>query len=91
MTAQMTKTKAPKTAKTGKHKTESAALLGDKIVPDLAFHPDVMDAAAKVAQAELDEMFDRASARDIAVWWKKHYQAAGHKRLGRVLMQLGAV
>lgn len=46
-----------------------------------------MDQAAEKAAQELQTSM---SAVDIASWWAKHYQQAGHKRLGRVLMAWAA-
>ena len=43
-----------------------------------------MDAAAKVAAAEL-KLVDTLA--DVQHWWKRHYLKAGHKRLGRVLLE----
>lgn len=44
-----------------------------------------MDKAAEVAAQEL-ETLDPAAVRTIADWWKAHYLACGHKRLGRKLL-----
>ena len=43
-----------------------------------------MDVAAKVAAAEL-KLVDTLA--DVQEWWKRHYLKAGHKRLGRVLLE----
>lgn len=49
-----------------------------------------MDAAAEIAQTELQSMIkdlgEDLTARRLAAWWKRHYQKAGHKRLGRALL-----
>jgi hypothetical protein len=47
-----------------------------------------MDEAAKEAEKELLEHFDQWSARAVAKWWTKWYLKAGHKRLGRLLVDL---
>lgn len=47
-----------------------------------------MDDAAKAAEKELLEHFDQWSARVLAEWWNKWYVKAGHKRLGRILLNL---
>ena len=47
-----------------------------------------MDEAAKAAEKELLECFDDWSARALAKWWAKWYLKAGHKRLGRLLVDL---
>lgn len=47
-----------------------------------------MDKAAEEAGKELRQHFDRWSARDLATWWKTWYVRAGHKRLGRILVEL---
>lgn len=44
-----------------------------------------MDMAAKEAEKELREL-DRAAVKTVALWWKKWYLKAGHKRLGRLLL-----
>jgi len=43
-----------------------------------------MDAAAKEASEELKRTMTLA---DVKAWWKRHYLKAGHKRLGRVLLE----
>lgn len=48
-----------------------------------------MDAAARKAKTELQSKLSTWKARDVAAWWKRHYMQAGHKRLGRVLVELG--
>jgi len=45
-----------------------------------------MDDAATVATVELSQNFLGWTAVDLARWWEKHYQKAGHKRLGRALV-----
>jgi hypothetical protein len=47
-----------------------------------------MDAAAKAAAADLAVLREQ-QPEGVALmvdWWKRHYLAAGHKRLGRVLL-----
>lgn len=43
-----------------------------------------MDDAAKVAATELH---DNMTLKDVALWWKRFYLVAGHKRLARVLLE----
>jgi hypothetical protein len=54
--------------------------------------PEEMDAAAKQAAAELESLrAENPQAVALIVdWWKRHYLAAGHKRLARVLIGRGA-
>jgi hypothetical protein len=47
-----------------------------------------MDVAAEEAQKELMANLDHWSARALASWWAKWYLKAGHKRLGRLLVDL---
>jgi len=47
-----------------------------------------MDDAAKEAQVELIKNYKTWSCRDLATWWVKWYLKAGHKRLGRAMVQL---
>jgi hypothetical protein len=47
-----------------------------------------MDHAANEAHEELIEQFDRWTARDVARWWASWYLRAGHKRLGRLLVEM---
>ncbi len=49
---------------------------------------DKMDAAAAKAKKELVESLDKWSANDVAAWWKSWYMQTGHKRLGRILVDL---
>ncbi|MHC4427525.1 MAG: hypothetical protein ACYS0D_02860 [Planctomycetota bacterium] len=46
------------------------------------------DKAAAEARKEIQRHLDGWSARDIANWWKSWYMKAGHKRLGRILVEL---
>jgi hypothetical protein len=50
--------------------------------------PDEMDAAAEQAAAELATLRQEhpEAVALITDWWRRHYTAAGHKRLGRVLV-----
>lgn len=54
-------------------------------------NPDAarMDAAATDAQQELDKLEEQypEGVAAIAKWWNEHYGPAGHKRLGRILIQ----
>ena len=45
-----------------------------------------MDDAATVAENELAELSDE-EITPVAKWFHKHYMKAGHKRLGRLLVQ----
>ena len=45
-----------------------------------------MDLAASKAQVELDNL-DFEMVAPVAEWWAKWYMTAGHKRLGRVLLE----
>jgi len=46
-----------------------------------------MEQAAEVARNELETLgIDAESFDKLAKWWKRHYQVAGHKRLGRIFM-----
>ena len=47
---------------------------------------EAMDIAAGKAQAELDNI-DFEAVAPVAEWWNKWFMSAGHKRLGRVLLQ----
>lgn len=47
---------------------------------------DKMDAAAVAAIEDLKTKVPAASVKDVADWWKRHYLAAGHKRLARALL-----
>jgi hypothetical protein len=47
-----------------------------------------MDNAAASAKNELLEHVDGWSARAVTTWWAKWYLKAGHKRLGRLLVEL---
>lgn len=47
-----------------------------------------MDQAAEEAKVELMANVDHWSARAVALWWAKWYLKAGHKRLGRLLVEL---
>ena len=45
-----------------------------------------LDDAAVDAQNDLEDVSDEALT-EIANWWRKWVSKAGHKRLGRVLLQ----
>jgi len=45
-----------------------------------------MDAAAKVAEADLKKI-DRKSIEIVGGWIKKHYLKAGYKRLSKLLIK----
>jgi len=48
----------------------------------------MMDDAAVQARKELVECFNKWNANDVAAWWKSWYMQTGHKRLGRILVDL---
>jgi hypothetical protein len=50
--------------------------------------PEEMDAAAEQAAAELAALREEHpdAVALVTDWWRRHYTAAGHKRLGRVLV-----
>ena len=47
---------------------------------------DGMDKAAEVAEQEFKAMSQHITV-PMARWWLKHYLKAGHKRLGRMMVQ----
>jgi hypothetical protein len=47
-----------------------------------------MDAEAIRARTELEQNLDTWRARDLAIWWNRWYLKAGHKRLGRTLVDI---
>jgi hypothetical protein len=47
-----------------------------------------MDAEALRARKELEQNLDLWSARAVAQWWTRWYLKAGHKRLGRALVDM---
>ena len=51
--------------------------------------PAEMDLAAESAEKELTKLLGSPSstAKDLIQWWKSHYLRAGHKRLGRILVE----
>lgn len=51
------------------------------------YDPVEMDAAADIAEKELQGM-PQTEVIPIARWFASHYLKAGHKRLGRVLVQV---
>ena len=46
-----------------------------------------MDAAAEEAERDLASI-DQEAVQVLAGWWLKWYMAAGHKRLGRLLVKI---
>ena len=48
---------------------------------------NAMDHAAEAAAKDLMDNIPAEHAQAIALWWKKHYLKAGHKRLGRLLVK----
>jgi len=51
------------------------------------FNPQAMDNAADEAEEELNTL-DAEAVNLIANWWYKWFMQAGHKRLGRILVQM---
>lgn len=49
------------------------------------FNPEEMDRAAERAKAELN-LLPLYDVLTVAYWWKGWYLKAGHKRLGRILI-----
>jgi len=47
-----------------------------------------MDNAAVDAQNDLEDVSDEA-LKEVANWWRRWVSKAGHRRLGRVLLQYG--
>ena len=47
-----------------------------------------MDAEATQARRELEQNLDAWKARDLTIWWNRWYLKAGHKRLGRILVDI---
>ena len=47
-----------------------------------------MEDAADAAIEELVEHLDEWTAKDVAKWWANWYMKAGHKRLGRRLVEV---
>lgn len=47
--------------------------------------PNPMDDAAKYAALELTQLHPEG-VLVVAKWWQDHFAKAGHKRLGRVLL-----
>ena len=47
-----------------------------------------MDTEAIRARQELEQNFENWRARDLATWWSRWYLKAGHKRLGRTLVDI---
>ena len=45
-----------------------------------------MDRAATDAENDLQNVNEQ-SLVEVANWWRKWYRKAGHKRLGRILLQ----
>jgi hypothetical protein len=47
-----------------------------------------MDAESDKARAELEANLDRWTVRDVAGWWRQWYGKTGHKRLGRIMVDV---
>jgi len=60
--------------------------IGERNTTEMANKMTEMDAAADVADKELKAMAQIISI-PVARWFAEHYRKAGHKRLGRVLVQ----
>ena len=54
----------------------------------IGYNPEEMDNAAVMAGAELSRIPDK-SIEIMCIWFTKHYMKAGHKRLGRIVVQNG--
>ncbi len=52
---------------------------------------DPMDASARSARQELEQSWEKWSVRAVAEWWHRWYPSAGHKRLGRILIDVTGV
>ena len=52
-----------------------------------AYDPEAMDAAAKEAEQDLENLSGEA-VKSLSDWWAKWYLGAGHKRLGRLLVSI---
>ena len=50
------------------------------------YNPEAMDLAAEKALNELESM-DPAAVLLLGNWFKEYYMSAGHRRLGRILIQ----
>ena len=47
-----------------------------------------MEQSAEVARNELETLeLDADTLSKLKNWWRRHYQLAGHKRLGRILIE----
>lgn len=51
------------------------------------FDPQAMDNAAVDAENELSELPNKV-VLPMAEWWYRWFMKAGHKRLGRILVQI---
>ena len=51
------------------------------------FDPQVMDNAATEAEEDLNNLPDEV-VNPMADWWYKWFMKAGHKRLGRILVNI---
>lgn len=54
----------------------------------IGYDPTEMDSAAVKAGAELSRIPDQ-SIETLCIWFTKHYMKAGHKRLGRIVVENG--
>ncbi len=52
----------------------------------ISYSPDSMDEAAELAEQELNKL-PKEAVDVISAWWSSNYLAAGHKRLGRILVR----
>jgi hypothetical protein len=50
-----------------------------------------MDDAAKRVRPELEQNWRTWTIRDLAVWWERNFWPVGHKRLGRMLIEITGV
>lgn len=46
-----------------------------------------MEMAAGEAEQDANENVPDEAMNEVAIWWKRHYLKAGHKRLARILLQ----
>jgi hypothetical protein len=54
------------------------------------YTPEQMDEQADHAQQELSRL-DPAHKEAVSEWWRAHYLRAGHRSLGRVLLEFGTI
>lgn len=52
------------------------------------YDPEKMDNAAMEAINDLHNSIPQTAYFQVAQWWKRHYLKAGHKRLGRAMVDI---